>query len=57
LFRKPNGERQLGRPRHRDGKVILKWILGKQDGKVSTAGLCEHSNEPSGSIKGGEFLD
>jgi hypothetical protein len=26
-------------------------------GKGPVAGCCEHSNEPSGSIKGGEFLD
>jgi len=49
------------------GKMILKRILGKQSGKVwngciwlrigTTGRLCEHSNEPLGSIKGGEFLD
>jgi len=26
-------------------------------GQETVAGSCEHSNEPSGSIKGGEFLD
>jgi hypothetical protein len=26
-------------------------------GYGSVTGCCEHSNEPSGSIKGGEFLD
>jgi hypothetical protein len=26
-------------------------------GKGPVAGPCEHGNEPSGSIKGGEFLD
>jgi hypothetical protein len=48
-----------------DGRIILKWILNKLDGKAWTgliwlkivAGACEHSNEPSGSIKCGEFLD
>jgi hypothetical protein len=44
-----------------DGKLILKWILGKQGVKCgmdisgsnqgSVAGCCEHSNEPLGSIK------
>jgi hypothetical protein len=50
-----------------DGKIILEWILGKQAGKVwigfiwlrigTNGGCCENGNEPSGSIKGGEFLD
>jgi hypothetical protein len=26
-------------------------------GQGPVAGCCEHGNEPSGSIKGGEFLD
>jgi len=50
-----------------DGKIILKWILEKEDersrigftsrriGKVACC--CERGNEPSGSIKCGEFLD
>jgi hypothetical protein len=50
-----------------DGRIILKWILEKSDGKVwtgfvwsktgSSGGSCEHINEPSGYIKGGAFLD
>jgi hypothetical protein len=45
------------------GKIILQWILGKEDGKAWTGciwlrlGASEHGNEPSGSIKGREFLD
>jgi hypothetical protein len=45
-----------------DVKIILEWILGKYgwEGVVwiqwSVAGCCEHGNETSGSIKGGEFL-
>jgi hypothetical protein len=31
------------------------WIHLAQDRPV--VGPCEHGNEPSGSIKGGEFLD
>jgi hypothetical protein len=31
------------------------WIHWAQDRQV--AGSCEHGNEPSGSIKCGEFLD
>jgi hypothetical protein len=31
-----------------DGRIILKWTGGA---------LCEHGNEPSGFIKGGEFVD
>jgi hypothetical protein len=50
-----------------DGKRVLEWILEKQIGIVWTGficlrigtsgGPCEHGNEPSGSIKGGEILD
>jgi hypothetical protein len=32
------------------------WIHLAQD-KVQVAGSCEHGNEPSGSIKCGEFLE
>jgi len=49
------------------GRIILEWILGKLGVKMwagsmwlrigPMAGCCEHGNEPSGSIKGGEFLD
>jgi hypothetical protein len=44
-------------------KIILEWILGKYCGNVWTGfiwlriGTNGHGNEPSGSIKGGEFLD
>jgi hypothetical protein len=50
-----------------DGKIILEWTLGKWGGKVlpgciwlrigTAGGYCELGNEPSGSIKGSEFLD
>jgi hypothetical protein len=50
-----------------DGRIILELILDKQDGRLWSAFIwrrirtggdsCEHSSEPSGSIKGGEFLD
>jgi hypothetical protein len=50
------------------GKIILEWILGKNrvgtcqlDSRVSgegpVTGSCGQDNEPSGSIKGGEFHD
>jgi hypothetical protein len=45
------------------GKVILKWIFRKWDGEAwagllwQVVGACECGNEPSGSIKCGEFLD
>jgi hypothetical protein len=49
-----------------DGRISLKWTLGKKDGKAWTgctwlgqgpvAGSCEHGNELMGSIKGGKFL-
>jgi hypothetical protein len=48
-------------------KIILEWILGNWGGKMLTGfiwirrgtvvGSCEHGNEPSGSIKGREFLE
>ena len=49
-----------------DERIILKWIFKKFDGGVDrvdvlrikqVAGSCERGNEPSGSIKWGEFLD
>jgi hypothetical protein len=50
-----------------DGRIISECVLRKWGGKVWTeficfgkgpvAGSCEHGNEPSSSIKGGEFLD
>jgi hypothetical protein len=50
-----------------DGRIILEWILEKRSVrmwtgfiwvKVATSGgLLEYSNEPSGSIKGGEFIE
>jgi hypothetical protein len=50
-----------------DGRIILEWILENRKGKcelVSSGsgwgpveGSCEHGNEPSSSIRGGEFLD
>jgi hypothetical protein len=48
------------------GRIMLRWILQKYDGVVLTGliwlsietydGLCEHGNEPSGSIKVRTFL-
>jgi len=50
-----------------DGRIILRSIFRKWDVRVWTgsrwlriglvAGTCECGNEPSGSIKCGEFLD
>jgi hypothetical protein len=50
-----------------DRKITLKWIFKKWDGRHGphwsdleqgqVACTCECSNEPSGSIKCGEFLD
>ena len=49
-----------------DGRIILRWIFRKWDARTWTgsmwlrigtvAGTCECGNEPSGSIKCGEFL-
>jgi hypothetical protein len=46
LVGRPEGRRPLGRHRRR-------W----EDNIKMEAGSCEHGNEPSGSIKCGEFLD
>ena len=67
LVGKPEGKRPLGRPRHRweDNIQIdlqevrcggMDWIELAQVGGGG-AGPCECSNEPSGSIKCGKFLD
>jgi hypothetical protein len=49
------------------GRIILKWFFVKWDGRggggmhwidlAQVTDCCECSNEPSGSIKCGEFLD
>jgi hypothetical protein len=50
-----------------DGRIISKLVLGELGGRVwigfmwlriwASDGFCEHGNERSVSIKGGEFLD
>jgi len=49
-----------------DGRIILKWTSKRWDGQVldwsrselgQVAGCCECGNEPSGSMKCGQFLD
>jgi len=66
LVGKPEGKRPLGRPRHRwvdnirmdfqeVGCGYINWIGLAQD--IQVADVCECSNEPSGSVKCGEFLD
>ena len=63
---KPEGKRPLGRPRHiwEDNiKMDLQEVgRGAWTGSIwfrtgQVAGTCECGNEPSGSIKYGEFLD
>jgi hypothetical protein len=67
LVGKPEGKSPLGRPRHtwKDnikmdlqelGCGFMDWIELSQD-RDRWAGCCEYGNEPSGSIKCGEFLD
>jgi len=67
LVGKCEGKRPLGRSRHRWEENIkmdlqevgcggLDWIDLAQD-RDRVAGTCEGSNEPSGSINCGEFLD
>jgi len=66
LVGKPEGEKTLGRPRHRwEDNIMMDlqevgcegmdWIELAQDRDM--VGSCECGNEPSGSIKCGEFLD
>jgi hypothetical protein len=65
LVGKPEGKRVLRRPKRgweNNIKMNLKEI-GCEDmensrgsGQGPQAGSCEHSNEPSGSIKGREFI-
>ena len=66
LAGKPDGMRPLGRPRHRwvdyirmdlqeVGCGYMDWIGLVQDRQVADA--CGCGNEPSGSVKCGEFLD
>jgi hypothetical protein len=66
LVGNPEGKRPLGRTRLRwednikmDLQVVgcggMDWIELAQDRQA--AGTCECGNEPSGSIKCGEFLD
>jgi hypothetical protein len=47
LVRKPEGERPLGRPRRRDGRIILRWIFRKWD-VILWTGLSWMSIETSG---------
>jgi len=60
LVRKPDGKRPLGRLRRRwedNIKMDLQEVgCGDMDWIRQVAGNCECSNEPSGTIKCGEFL-
>jgi len=67
LLRKPEGRRPLGRPRRRWADNIrmdlqevgcgyMDWIVLAQD-RDRWRTLVECGNEPSGSVKCGEFLD
>jgi hypothetical protein len=48
-----------------DGRIIVKWILQRLDGGMDWIDLaqdrnrwtCEYGDEPSGSIKYGEFVE
>jgi hypothetical protein len=63
LVWKPNGKRPLGKPRHRwegDIKMGLREVGGRDVDWIELAqdrDKFECGNEPSGSIKCGEFLD
>jgi hypothetical protein len=57
LMEKPGGKRPLGRRRRRweDIKLDLQEVGGGDMECIELAGTCECSNEPSGSLKYGEF--
>ena len=67
LLGKPEGRRPLGRPRRRwvdNIRMDLQEVgcgymdcIGLATGKRQVADACECGNEPSGSVKCGEFLD
>jgi hypothetical protein len=57
LVGRPEGRRPLGRPRRRWEDNINMDLREIGFGDVDWMGCCEHGNEPSGSIKCGEFLD
>ena len=67
LVGKPEGKRPRGRPRRRwednikmDLQEVGCGVYGldrASSGYEQMAGTCEYGNEPSGSIKCGEFLD
>jgi hypothetical protein len=57
LVGKPEGRSPLGRPRRRWEDNIKMDLRGVVCGCVDWIGLAECGNEPSGSIKRGEFLD
>jgi hypothetical protein len=67
LVGRPEGRRPLGRPRRRceDNIKMDFWEIGFRDvdwihlapDRDRWASSCEHGDEPSGSIKFGEFLD
>jgi hypothetical protein len=62
LVGKPKGKRPLGRPRRRWEDNIKMDLQEVGCGGMDWIGLaqdsnCECGNEPSGSIKRGEFLD
>ena len=41
-----------------EGRIILKWIFEKWDGRHGlAAACCKYGNEPSNSIECGEFLE
>jgi len=58
LVGKPKGKRPLGRPKHKceDNVTLNLKQTGCEFNWLGT-GSCEHGNELSDSIKGGQFLD
>jgi hypothetical protein len=62
LVGKSDGNGPLGWPRHRREDNIKMYVKEKGCDSVAlgqrrVAGSCEHGNESSGSVHGGEFLE
>jgi len=63
LVGKPEGKRPIGRPNHRwddNTKMDLREMRCEGMGRIALAQVvntCDCGNEPSGSIKCGEFID
>jgi len=58
LVRKPEGKKQVGRlkSRWKDNITVGCGLDSSASGLGQVAGLCEHNNELSNSVKGSELI-